>query len=51
MKKTLAIVMMILAAATASAKEDWKGRVIDEKGDPVAYANIAVLSRADSTVL
>ncbi len=51
MKKVFVIAMMILAAATASAKEDWKGRVIDEKGEPVAYANIAVLSRADSTVL
>ena len=51
MKKVLVIAMMILAAATAGAKEDWKGRVIDEKGEPVAYANIAVLSRADSTLL
>ena len=51
MKKVFVIAMMILAAATASAKEDWKGRVIDGKGEPVAYANIAVLSRADSTVL
>ena len=51
MKKVFVIAIMILAAATASAKEDWKGRVIDEKGEPVAYANIAVLSRADSTVL
>ena len=51
MKKVLVIAMMILAAVTAGAKEDWKGRVIDEKGEPVAYANIAVLSRADSTVL
>ena len=51
MKKVLVIAMMILAAVTAGAKEDWKGRVIDEKGEPVAYANIAVLSRADSTLL
>ena len=51
MKKVFVIAMMILAAATASAKEDWKGRVIDGKGEPVAYANIAVLSRVDSTVL
>lgn len=51
MKKVFVIAMMFLAAATASAKHDWKGRVIDEKGEPVAYANIAVLSRADSTVL
>jgi len=51
MKNELIIALMILSAVTAGAKEDWKGRVIDEKGAPVAYANIAVLSRADSTVL
>jgi len=33
------------------AKEDWKGKVVDEKGEPVAYANVAVLSKADSTVV
>ena len=43
--------MAILAALTASAKGDWRGKVVDEKGEPVAYANVAVLSKADSTVL
>jgi len=33
------------------AKEDWKGKVVNEKGEPVAYANVAVLSKADSTVV
>ena len=51
MKKVLAISMLLLAALTASAKKDWKGKVVDEKGEPVAYANVAVLSRADSTVV
>ena len=43
--------MMMLTALTASAKKDWKGKVVDQKGDPVAYANVAVLSKADSTVV
>ena len=45
--------MMILAALTASAKAkgDWKGKVVDENGNPIEYANVAVLSRADSTVV
>jgi hypothetical protein len=45
--------MMILAALTASAKVkgDWKGKVVDEQGRPIEYANVAVLSKADSTVL
>ena len=43
--------MMLLAAVSAFAAKDWKGKIVDEKGEPVAYANIAVLSRADSTVV
>ncbi len=43
--------MLLLAALSAAAKGDWKGKVVDEKGEPVAYANVAVLSRADSTVV
>ena len=43
--------MMLLAAASAFAKKDWKGKVVDQNGEPVAYANVAVLSKADSTVV
>ena len=43
--------MLLLAALGAAAKGDWKGKVVDEKGEPVAYANVAVLSKADSTVV
>ena len=51
MKRAIVLVMMLTAALTASAKKDWKGKVVDEKGEPVAYANVAVLSKADSTVV
>ncbi len=51
MKKLFVLTLMMLAAFTASAKQDWKGKVVDEKGEPVAYANVAVLSKADSTVV
>lgn len=51
MKKLFVLTMMALVCLTASAKKDWKGKVIDEKGAPVAYANVAVLSKADSTVV
>ena len=53
MKKLVVFAMMLAAALTAGAKEkcDWKGKVVDEKGEPVAYANVAVLSRADSTMV
>ena len=51
MKKIAVISMMLLVAASAFAKKDWKGKVVDEKGEPVAYATVAVLSQVDSTVL
>ena len=53
MKKLIAISMMLLAAVSvfAKGKVDWTGKVVDENGDPVAYANVAVLSKADSTVV
>lgn len=53
MKKFIVFAMMLFAAVAVSAKEkrDWKGKVVDEKGEPVAYANVAVLSRADSTMV
>ena len=43
--------MLTWVALPALAKGDWKGKVVDEKGEPVAYANVAVLSKADSTVV
>lgn len=51
MKKVFLITVALLAALTAYAKGDWKGKVVDQKGEPVAYANVAVLSKADSTVV
>ena len=43
--------MLAVASLPALAKDDWKGKVVDEKGEPVPYANVAVLSKADSTVV
>ena len=43
--------MLAVVAIPALAKSDWKGKVVDEKGDPIPYANVAVLSKADSTVV
>ena len=45
--------MMLLAAITAGAKNkgDWKGKVVDANGEPVPYANVAVLSKVDSSVV
>ena len=51
MKRMIVAAMLLMMALTAGAKNDWKGKVVDENGEPVAYANIAVLSRADSSVV
>lgn len=51
MKKYLVIIVMLFTAIFAYAKKDWKGKVVDQNGEPLAYANVAVLSKADSTVV
>ncbi len=51
MKRLIVLLMLAVASLSALAKDDWKGKVVDEKGEPVAYANVAVLSKADSTVV
>jgi len=51
MKRLILLLVLAAVATPALAKEDWKGKVVDENGEPVAYANVAVLSKADSTVV
>ena len=51
MKRLIVLLLLAVAVLPALAKGDWKGKVVDEKGEPVAYANVAVLSKADSTVV
>ncbi|MBO4765552.1 MAG: hypothetical protein J5508_07605, partial [Bacteroidales bacterium] len=53
MKRVVFVTMMLLAAITAGAKNkgDWKGKVVDANGEPVPYANVAVLSKVDSSVV
>jgi hypothetical protein len=51
MKRLIVLLMLAVVAIPALAKGDWKGKIVDEKGEPVAYANVAVLSKTDSTVV
>ena len=51
MRYFFAMTLMLLFSLTAFAKKDWKGKVVDANGEPVAYANVAVLSKADSTMV
>lgn len=43
--------MMVILPIAVFAAGDWKGKVVDENGEPVAYANVVALSKADSTVV
>ena len=51
MKIFMTVSLLLAAGFTSYALEDWKGRVTDSAGEPVAYANVVLLSRADSTVI
>ena len=45
---TLAVAWTMVAAASAKT-QDFGGKVIDEKGQPIAYVNVVLLSLPDST--
>ena len=51
MKIFMTVSLLLAAGFTSYALEDWKGRVTDSAGEPVAYANVVLLSRTDSTVV
>ena len=51
MKKIILAFTMMLASVSMYAKRDWTGKVVDENGEPVAYATVAVLDQNDSTVV
>ena len=41
----IVLVITLFMSMTAQAKtQDWGGRVVDEKGDPMAYVNVVLLS-------
>lgn len=51
MKILISICLLISAGLTSYAQEILKGRVVDASGEPVPYANVALLSKADSTIV
>ena len=47
--KMVALVATMMMSPTVQAKtQDWGGRVIDEKGEPMPYVNVVLLSLPDS---
>lgn len=51
MKILISICLLISAGLTSYAQEVLKGRVVDASDVPVAYANVALLSKSDSTIV
>ncbi|MGN0188061.1 MAG: carboxypeptidase-like regulatory domain-containing protein, partial [Candidatus Cryptobacteroides sp.] len=47
----LTLALTVCACLGAAAKNDWKGKVSDENGEPVPYATVALLSKADSSIV
>ena len=44
-----AIMALVMMSLTAQAKtQDWGGRVVDEKGEPMPFVNVVLLSLPDS---
>ncbi|MCQ2151385.1 MAG: outer membrane beta-barrel protein [Bacteroidales bacterium] len=50
-RKILLFLMAALLPVRAFAAGDWKGKVVDEKGEPVPFANVVILSEVDSSVV
>ena len=51
MNRIIVTAALLLAATDLFAAQDWRGKVLDENGEPLQYANVALLSKADSSVL
>lgn len=52
MRRTISMTFMAaLLPVVAFAASDWKGKVVDEKGEPIPFANVVTISKADSTVV
>ena len=50
MEKLLTILMLLLLSVRLSAQQI-NGKVVDEKGEPLAFVNVVLLSRQDSSLV
>ena len=50
-RKISMTLMAVMMSAMAFSASDWKGKIVDEKGEPVPFANVVAISMADSTVV
>ena len=49
-KKLLIVIVILGLSITGFTQNTLKGRLIDEAGEPLAYATVALLNPADSTL-
>ena len=47
-RMTVLMAAMMITMTMAAKTQDWGGRVIDEKGEPMPYVNVVLLSLPDS---
>ena len=47
-RMTALVALMIMTMSAQAKTQDWGGRVIDEKGEPIPYVNVVLLSLPDS---
>ena len=48
MNKRMLITFLCFSAITPMMAQDIKGKIVDEKGEPLAFANVVLLNRQDS---
>ena len=48
MNKRTLITFLCFSAITPMMAQDIKGKIVDEKGEPLAFANVVLLNRQDS---
>ncbi len=47
----MSIVLLTASPLFAFVSGDWRGKVVDVNGEPVPYANVVLMSKADSTIV
>ena len=48
---TVFMALMMITMTAQAKTQDWGGRVIDEKGEPMPFVNVVLLSLPDSLLL
>lgn len=51
LSKILTSILLVCVSIYAASSQSITGRLIDESGDPVAYASVVIVSRPDSSYM